>query len=167
MSRSIPRRLTAEQLLDCQSQVAGYQPRFVAYPPGTRAVQVAGALSEKNRGKSTVDTFLAEFGKPPRLLPSECERSSEPTMSQAFQLVSGPLVEEMITAKENRLSKLEEQKLSNQQMVEELYWAGLSRAPTETERTRLAQYIAGAENKRDALEDILWGIVNSKEFIYR
>lgn len=166
-ARSIPRRLTAEQLLDCQSQVAGYQPRFVAYPPGTRAVQVAGALSERNRGKSTVDTFLAEFGKPPRLLPSECERSSEPTMSQAFQLVSGLLVEEMITAKENQLSKFEEQKLSNQQMVEELYWAGLSRAPTETERTRLTQYIAGAENKRDALEDILWGIVNSKEFIYR
>src|ERR1044071_909793 len=73
-SHALLRRLTAEQLLDCQSEVTGAPTKFVGYPLGYRAAQLPGALPERKRDQkqTEVDTFLAEFGKPPRLLVSEC-----------------------------------------------------------------------------------------------
>jgi hypothetical protein len=168
-SHSLVRRLSAEQLLDSQSEVLGVPAHLVGYPLGTRAAQLAGALAERKRDehKSEVDQFLASFGKPPRLLPTECERACEPTMGQAFQMMNGPVLNEMLAANENSLGKLLASEKSNEQIVTDLYWSALTRAPSGEELAKLAAYLAESKDRRAALEDIAWSLLNSKEFLFR
>jgi len=168
-ARALPRRLTAEQLLDAQSAATSVPLAFTGYPSGTRAVQMAGALPERKRDqrKTELDQFLAEFGKPQRLIPSECERSSEPTMGQAFQMMSGPVTSQLIASKENRLDRMLNRKLPPAEMISELFWATLSRPPNATELERCVQALTTADEMRPALEDLLWALLNSKEFLFR
>lgn len=168
-SHTLVRRLTAEQLLDAQSRVAGLPIEFSGYPLGVRATQLPGALTEKKRDqkKTEADTFLAEFGKPPRLLTSECERSCEPTMAQAFQMISGPAANDLLTRPGNRLDQLLASNKSNEQIIEELFWTSVTRKPTALESSRFASLLAAATNRRAALEDLAWSLTNSKEFLFR
>jgi hypothetical protein len=168
-SHALLRRLTAEQLFDIQGEVTGIRPQINGYPTGTRAIQMAGALPERKRDQkhTEVDQFLAEFGKPPRLLVSECERSCEPTMGQAFQMMSGPVLQEMLSASQNNLSRLLKSGKSKEEMIADLYWAALTRPPTPPELASFKSYLAKAQNPRPALEDIAWSLINSKEFLLR
>jgi hypothetical protein len=168
-ARSYLRRLTAEQLLDSQSRVLAVPLDLAGYPTGTRAVQLAGSIPERRRGEGSVqaEQFLASFGKPPRLLPSECERSCEPTMGQAFQLMNGPVLNEMLAKKENILIQLLASNSALDQKITALYWRTLSRAPSESELTALSTHLTKQTDQRAALEDILWSLLNSKEFLFR
>jgi hypothetical protein len=163
------RRLTAEQLLDCQHEVLEINPRLRGYPAGTRASQLAGAHTEKRRGEKigNADLFLELFGKPQRLLTCECERSMDTTMSQAFQLISGPSVNELLSAPDNRIGRLLAANRPNPDVVDELYWTALTRPPTPIERGRSMAMLDAANDRRSALEDLAWGLLNSKEFVLR
>src|SRR2546430_12130403 len=70
--------------------MAGLHGKFNGYPAGLPAAQLPGALAERKRDQkmSEVENFLETFGKPPRLLTCECERSGDTTMGQAFQMRS-------------------------------------------------------------------------------
>jgi hypothetical protein len=168
-SHASPRRLSAEQLLDAQHLVTGVPTRFGGYPIGLRAGQLPGVIAPSKREgrQSSSDKFLALFGKPIRLLTCECERSSETTMGQAFQLISGPSINDLLTESGNRLSQLAAAGKGNAEVVEELYWTALSRAPTAQEQTKLGEHLARAKDRRAALEDLAWGLLNAKEFLLR
>lgn len=163
------RRLEAEQLLDCQSQVTGVPLKFAGYPIGMRAAQLPGVRPESKgkRRANQLDQFLEVFGKPPRLLTTDEERSCECNMGQAFQMISGPTVNELLAEKENCVSRLLANGKSNREILEELYWIALTRAPTELELRDLVRLLDGAEDRRAELEDILWGLLNSKDFLFR
>jgi hypothetical protein len=168
-SHVLSRRLTAEQLLDAQHQALAVPAKFNGYPLGLRAGQLPGveAVRLRERRRSSSDTFLALFGKPMRLLSCECERSSETTMSQAFNLVSGPEINELLSSPDNRIQQLLEVGKSNRETVEELYWWALSRPPTQAESLEMLAMTDKAENRRKALEDISWALLNAKEFVFR
>ena len=104
-SHALARRLSAEQLLDAVHQVAGVAPKFNGYPAGLRAGEVPGVMAVRARDErpSMDDKFLAVFGKPPRLLSCECERSVGTTLGQAFQMISGPLVNELLARDDGRI----------------------------------------------------------------
>ena len=163
------RRLGAEQLLDCQSEVTGVPLRFAGYPVGLRAAQLPGVRPESKgkRRANPMDQFLEIFGKPPRLLNTDTERSCECNMGQAFQMISGPTVNELLAEKENRVSRLLAAGKSNREIVEELYWTALTRAPTRPELDHLLSELEAAQDRRAELEDILWGLLNSKDFLFR
>lgn len=170
-SHGIVRRLTAEQLLDAQSAAVGAPLKFQGYPAGLRASELPGARPERLRGQrgmmSAPDQFLELFGKPPRLLTCECERTGETTMGQAFQMISGPVVNELLTRGNNRLGELLGSGKPDGAIVEELYWAALSRGPGEVELKKMVGLLASSRDRRAGLEDIAWGLLNSKEFILR
>jgi hypothetical protein len=168
-SHGLVRRLSAEQLLDIQAQVTGVSPRINGYPAGTRATEMAGALPERKRDQkhTEVDQFLAEFGKPPRLLVSECERSCEPTMGQAFQMMSGPVLQEMLSARDNRLAHLINSGKPAEEIIADLYWSALTRPPAQSELQTFRNYFTKSADRRAALEDIAWSLINSKEFLLR
>lgn len=168
-SRAIVRRPPAEALVDSQSRALGAAVRLPGYPRGSRAAQMAGALSERRRGEglSEADQFLAVFGKPPRLLPSECERNCEPTMGQAFQMMNGPVLNEALDAKENVLAELASSSRPSAEIVDDLWWRCLSRAPSAVESARAIEHLSSAKEKRPALEDLAWSLLNSKEFLFR
>lgn len=94
------RRLSAEQLLDSQTLATGAPLQLKDQPKITRISQVIEGRKHYKPLTSAEDKFLAAFGKPPRLVCSESERSNETTMGQAFQFVSGPLLNELLTRKE-------------------------------------------------------------------
>ena len=168
-SHVLARRLGAEQLLDCQSQVTGVPLKFAGYPVGLRAAQLPGVRPE-SKGKRRAnqwDQFLELFGKPPRLLTTDTERSCECNMAQAFQMISGPTVNELLSEKDNRVSRLLASGESNREVLEELFWGTLTRAPTPAELGNLSPGLDGTKERRAELEDILWGLLNSKDFLFR
>src|SRR5688572_10060758 len=168
-SHTIIHRVGAEQLLDCQSQVAGVPLKFNGYPRGLRAAQLPGVRPEGKgqRRANQLDRFLELFGKPPRLLSTDTERSCECNMTQAFQLISGPTVNDLLSEKENRITRLLAAKNPNREILEELFWTALTRAPTEKELAELLPILDSATDLRAELEDVLWGLLNSKEFVFR
>ena len=134
-----------------------------------RAAQIPGARVETRRGgkSGATDQFLELFGKPPRLLTCECERSNETTMGQAFQMIGGPAVNQLLTTADNRLGRLLAAGKSSREMVEELYWTALTRAPAVSELEKLTTYLDHATDRRQALEDATWSLLNAKEFVFR
>ena len=168
-SHALIRRLSAEQLFDAMSQAIGATPHFEGFPAGMRAGQLPGVQAVRfRRGTaSRDDQFLVLFGKPPRLLTCECERSTETTLGQTFQLVSGPVVNRLLTASDNRLGQLLSSGQSNAAIIDELYWRTLSRPPSAEEQQGAAAYLEKASDARAALEDVLWSLLNAKEFLLR
>jgi hypothetical protein len=168
-SHALVRPLQAEQLLDALAGVLQTPVKFRGYPLGTRAGQLAGVRSPRPRGVGPTEgeRFLQRFGKPERLLGCECERSQETTLGQSFQMLSGPLVNELLSRPDNRIGRLLAAGRSNREIIEVFYLAALSRPPAPVEAAAACAYVDRARDRRAALEDVVWGIVNAKEFLLR
>jgi|KBSSwiStaDraftv2_1062776.scaffolds.fasta_scaffold83791_2 hypothetical protein len=168
-SHAIPRRLSAEQLLDAQHQALGVPVRFQGYPAGIRAAQLPGGspVRRNELRMAGAEKFLAMFGKPARLLACECERSSETTLGQTFQLISSPEIQELLSRKDNLLTALLNSERSATELATELYWTILSRAPSAGELRSAETMLAVETNRRAAAEDLAWALLNAKEFVLR
>jgi hypothetical protein len=169
-SRAIVRRLPAETLLDAQSLVLDAAAEFNGYPLGTRAGQVKGVQKVRTRDRkaAAADRFLKTFGKPERLLACECERSNETTLKQAFTLIGDEGLHGLLSKDDNRLARLVSEDRSAEDIVDELYWTALSRAPTPDELAAGESLITSAGDERlAAVQDLAWAIMNSKEFVFR
>jgi hypothetical protein len=124
-------------------------------------------LSQRALERAEVPTrggFLTTFGKPNRLLVCECERSSDTSLGQSLMLVNGVETREKLASQRNRLGTLLSRAGSSQAAVEELYLATLTRWPMPGETAAMVEYLETAVDRRLALEDVLWALVNSKEF---
>jgi hypothetical protein len=167
LSRAIIRPLQAEVLLDAAAQVCGVRPRFPNVPRGTRAVQLPGVGADRRRKKSDSERFLAAFGKPVRSLSCECERNDDSTLAQALQMLTGPVLDSMLTKPDNVLGKRLDATKEDRAVLDELYLAALCRYPTKAEREAALALIARARGRRAGLEDVLWCLLNAKEFLLR
>ena len=171
-SHHVPRRLKAEVLLDAASQVTGVPTEFKLdrrnanrgtaerYPAGFRALQ----LPDSN----IANYFLKSFGRADRIATCECERSNDPSMAQALHLSNGDTLQEKLTQKNNRVDAL--LKLGDQPaaMFSEAYLSALCREPSARESKKLLalwQDCPAAE-RRALLEDVLWGLMSSREFLF-
>jgi len=52
-------------------------------------------------------------------------------------------------------------------MIDELYWTALSRSPTSIEVSESVKYFSESKDKRHAIEDLAWALLNAKEFVLR
>ncbi len=168
-SHAMIQPLEAEQLLDALAQVTGISAQFRGYPRGMRANQIpAPPQVGGRRGASTMgERFLKTFGKPDRFLTCECERSDDPGLLQAFQMITGEFQNSMIRNPDNRIGVLLAAKKTDDEILREFYLAALCRLPTPAEAKRLHAHLAAANDRRAAWEDVLWALVNSKEFLLR
>jgi hypothetical protein len=160
-SHAVTKLLTAEQLLDALCTVTDVPEKYAGLPLGTRAVQLPDG--EVNH------PFLKTFGQPARELACECEREGDSNLAQALQLINGPTVNEKLRTSNNRIGRLIDKKLSDTDMLNELYLASVSRLPAEGEVSAALEHVRKAkpEDKRKAWEDVQWALVNSKEFLFR
>ena len=165
-SRGIVRRMSAEQTLDSISAVLATPLPLDDVPAGTRVAQIAEGRKHYKPLTNDVDRFAASFGKPPRLIASDCERSNDTAIPQAFQLISGPLIQQLLTRKDNALDKVLGSG-NDATTIDELFWRALSRPPAGAERERCTAYLAAGPDRRRAAEDLEWALLNSKEFIFR
>jgi len=168
-SHAIVRRLSAEQLLDALAQATGANVEFADYDRGTRAAEVMGVRGvhdRRGKGKDG-DRFLKTFGKPPRLTPCDCERTNETTLAQTFRMMSGEVINDLLNADQNRIAGMVASELTPAEMVDDLYWSSLTRGPSNEEQKAAAEYLANAEDRRQALQDLEWALLNSAEFLLR
>jgi hypothetical protein len=165
-ARAVVRRRSAERILDAQVAVLGANAQFEGYGEGTRAGEVAG-VERVRRKTADGDQFLRLFGKPERLLACECERSNEPTLSQALTLVGGPGLHARLGSQSNRLAQLLAADRSAEEIVEELFWTALVRPPTAEEKAAAVVAFETAPTPREAAEDLAWALVNAKELLFR
>ncbi len=158
-SHSYPRRILAEVLWDCLTQATGYyDDGFYFERPGTRAVQIGDG------GITT--TFLSTFGRSKRETPCTCEVKSQPTLSQALNLINGSSITHCIERGKNLPAWTAQQK-DPQQVIRNLYLTSLSRLPSESETAAFADTIQKhAGGPKIALQDIFWAVLNSNEFIF-
>jgi hypothetical protein len=161
------RPLQAEQLLDALARATDTTPSFTGQPRGVRAGQLPGVKPNQQRGSRPTEgeRFLTAFGKPDRLLTCECERSDDTTLGQAFQMLTGEMLQTMLSEEDNRIGRALGR--SDADVIEEFYLAALARRPSATERDGALAFLKRAKQRRPALEDLLWGLVNSKEFLLR
>ncbi len=169
-SKALIEPLEAEQLLDAVCNVLDAPVKFNGYPAGYRAGQIAamqqGRRGEKNR-QEMGEKFLKVFGKPDRLLTCECERSEDTGVLQSFQLLTGELLHSLLDQSDNRIGRLLALQKSDAQIIETFYLAALCRYPTASEKDKLMAFVAKSNRRREALEDVVWGLLNSKEFLLR
>jgi hypothetical protein len=168
-SHFFPRRLKAEVLLDAVSQATLAPTKFADKPLGTRAMQLPDV--------KVASYFLDTFGRPDRLQTCECERSDMPSMKQVLNLMNGDTVNEKLSRipdekqgwTDNRIGRALAADLANDQIVEDAYLATLNRYPTEEEQARLLAVLAEtpADARRVAIEDLYWGLLTSKEFLFQ
>ena len=158
-SHSYPRRILAEVLWDCLTQATGYfDDGFYFERPGTRAVQIGDG------GITT--TFLSTFGRSKRETPCTCEVKSQPTLSQALNLINGTSITHCIERGKN-LPAWTAQEKDPQQVIRSLYLTTLSRLPSESETAAFTEVLrTHAGGPKIALQDIFWAVLNSNEFIF-
>ena len=162
-SHRIPRPLDAEILLDAISQLTGVPETYeksatgAVLPAGIRAINIV-------RPDAFPTGFLNAYGQPSRQ--TVPERKVDPNLAQALHVLAGGTYNKKVSAEGGRVDGLVKKGASHDEIIEELYLAALSRFPTDRERSLLKKMIIGAESKRHAIEDLMWGVIASREFAY-
>ncbi len=151
--------LPAEVLLDAISAVTGRATSSTACPPATRACQIPDGKMD--------NPFLKTFGRPARELACECERESESNLSQALQLIGGATVNGKLRDDNGRMARLAKSKMTPEEITRELYLVALSREPAPAELEAAVKHLSAAKDRRQAVEDLGWVLINSKEFLFR
>ena len=168
-SRFILRRLPAEVILDIISQVTGVSTKFQGYPPDTRALQLPDSKARSY--------FLTIFGRPKRELNSHAERANDATVSQALHLINSEALHQKLRSPQSTLGRLLAKGLPDREVVSEIFWIALSRAPENEELDRILEAVSGArkgpqtshdadQTQREVLEDFFTGVLMSKEFLF-
>ncbi len=158
-ARYYARRMTAEVLHDAVDQACGKKSEFNGVSKNARAVD----LPHEGFGSY----FLDAFDRPKRVTVCECERSSGATLAQVLLLANSDEVESKLSNSDARVAKLLKAKTPLPTAVEDLYLSALSRYPTDAEKKRTAEFLAKhGSDPQKALEDVLWAILNSKEFLF-
>jgi hypothetical protein len=157
-SHAIPRRLTAEQLMDAVASATGARPNFPEVPEDTNASQVP----DPHVGR---DGFLDLFGRPTRESACECERRADFSLPQALNLVNGKTISDAVADPNGRVTTAVLSGRPDSSLIEELYLASLSRLPTKDEAASAAKYLSGGPRATRA-QDLLWALLNSKGFLY-
>jgi hypothetical protein len=158
-SHAVPRRLTAEQLIDTLSRATGTTPTFAGMPPGLRAAQLPDS-------KVGAGGFLDLFGRPARESPCECERASAVSLSQALNLINGATVNDSVADPNGRIARLMKTKPDDRKIVEELYLAALCRPPSAGEVKKATAYLTSATSRTEGAQDLMWALINSPAFLF-
>lgn len=159
-ARYYARRMPAEVFLDAVNSVCGVKGGF----GGNGVSASARAIDLPHEGFGSY--FLDTFDRPKRVTVCDCERSTGATLGQVLLLANSEEMENKVAAGEGRVAKLLKDKKSAGETVDELYLIALSRKPAAAERARLVAHIEGAKDRQRATEDVLWAILNTREFMF-
>ena len=174
-ARYYPRRLSAEVMLDSINDLTGSENSFNRLPIGVRAI----ALPDDQANKESV--FLTVFGRPQNNTACECERSDEATLTQSLHLINSGAMQSKLTGSRGRAAQLTADKdRPDNQRINELYRRAVSRDASSDELAVAEAHLKKkrrqsakdpkklplAKAERQAFEDIIWVVANTKEFLY-
>jgi len=171
-SHFLPRRLPAEVLLDSIDSVTGSTTSFANLPAGTRAI----ALPDTSYNRSS--PFLQVFGRPDGQSVCECERVQSSSLSQSLHLLSAADIKGKLGTEGGRADRLSKDDRPDPEKIRELFLATFAREPTPEEMLQARAVIAEPRSnadgqplsdqlaRRENFEDLLWALLNSKEFLF-
>lgn len=156
-SHYYPRRVPAEVLADMIAQATNRPDRYNGYPEGTRAIE----LEEPN----TYSRILTLFNRPNRRVVT-CQRDDSASLSQALFLLNNGAVHNKIVSREGIVVELLSQGKTPDEVITELYLRTLCRPPKPEEREVILRELAQTNRASEVLQDVLWALINTKEFLY-
>lgn len=162
------RRLEAEVLVDALNTIGGtgegysspVPEPFTNTPPYQRTISLSDG--------SITSQFLEMFGRPPRDSGLESERNNDSSDSQRLYLLNSNEIQRKIEQSPPLRKLFNTYKNNNQELIRMIYLTLLSRYPTDSElKTVLAYYKTKGLGQKQATDDLVWVLINSKEFLYR
>jgi hypothetical protein len=158
-SRYYLRRLGPQQLLDAIVVATEVAEEFPGVRKGTAAINLAD---------NTVPSyFLDVFGRSRRI--QVAEPSQETTIAQALALINGPTVNNRLRDPNGFLAQKILARLGEREekpLIDNLYLNVLARFPSPTETKDALAYLKKAETPKEGFEDLMWALLNAKEFLF-
>ncbi len=162
-ARYYPKRLSAEVLLDAVCQVTDSPTAFGGLPQDQHAPRRAIMLPDE----SFASYFLDVFGRPQRTSACECERGGEANLAQALHLLNSDEIQNKLSRGGGRADALAKDPRPDAEKVEELFVWTFAHKPAQAQLDMALAHIAKhAQNKKIAYENILWALLNTKEFVF-
>jgi hypothetical protein len=159
-----PQPLRADQLFNNLVFALGVEDRLPEDGLKANAGAAAARFLNTPRGR-----FVAAFGFDPSAPRDELSGS----IDQALLMMNTAALARAIEARAagngppTLLGNLLAERRSDDQIVLELYLRCLAREPKPGEVRVCRDYLNQVKDRREAMEDILWALVNSTEFLYR
>ena len=150
--------MPAEEIADAVAQVTGVPDKYNGMAVGARACELADT--------EIPSIMLDTFGRPPRVQPSDSERTCSPAISQALAMLNSDAIQQKLKSGECIIAEMIRTKKTDADVVDHLFLSALSRRPTPAELRDLLEQIKSAPKRDEALQDALWAILNSKEFLF-
>ena len=161
-------RYPAEVIIDAAHKSMSTESEFSDSFKSKSAITMPGVDSvHLSKNPHENDKFLKIFGKPARLTNSDAERSNETTLAQVFELTAGKTLNTILSHQENKIGQLLKNGKDDLEIIDELYWSILTRPPVDEEWSAFLSYLNMSSNRRSALEDVAWSLLNAKEFLLR
>lgn len=172
-SHYYPKRLMAEVIHDAIASVTSVPSEFNKivflggdrndtkfYPKGTKAIQLFDSSVESN--------FLKTFGRNQRRITCECERSDEPSIIQALHLSNGETLNNKLAEKGGVIDQwIEKFAQDDAGIIRQAYLRTLGRGPTPGEQQAILEELGrNGEDRHATLEDLLWSLMTSREFLF-
>jgi hypothetical protein len=161
-ARAYVRPLMAEQVVDVLNAALGVEEQFGNDAPRGRKMIEVGASRLAN---GNLAYTLRIFGRPPRTTACDCERAMEPALPQTLYRMTDTALMQKLNARTNRAATLAKSKLSDEEAVEELFLATLTRFPSAAEKAQALKFMQSEPNRTEALRNVLWALINTREFI--
>jgi hypothetical protein len=162
-ARYYPRRMSAEVLFDAVNLVADSPAPFGGLPQDRFAPYRAIMLPDE----SFPSYFLDVFGRPQRISACECERVGEANLAQALHLLNSDEIQNKLARAGGRAEQMVKDPRPDVEKVDELFlWAFAHKPTAEQREVALAHITKYAANKKAAYENILWALLNTKEFVF-
>ncbi len=160
------RRLPAEVLLDALNRATGtgedMDMKYFHWPENIRTVEVP--YRPRNE---FVQFMLEQFGRPPRNPANQCDCERDPGVSilQVLSLANHPRVRQKIADPKGEVARVVRDLKDDGTRIEELFLCALSRMPDDGERKGCLDYLRKAESAEKGLQGVMWGLLNTREFL--
>jgi len=142
-SRCVPRLLRVQQLTNNISQVTG--------------------VPDDN----PLGLLPKDFQGPTRQPACSCERDSDNNIAAALILInSDHLVAKLANPNGYLATLIKTAGITDDQVAEEVTLRALCRPPTPVEIGAIRGHLAGKKDRFQAAQDVLWALLNTKDFIY-
>jgi hypothetical protein len=82
-------------------------------------------------------------------------------------MINGETVRNKLATQSNRIGLNLNAGRGDCEILADVYLAALARQPTEIERSAVLEHLGRARDRHKAWEDVVWALLNSKEFLLR